>query len=75
MDRLFINEVELDLGNQTFALTLQVNDLANVQDRQFNFTNQVEVPKTRRNRIALELSDSVQSFSAIPYRKNKARLV
>ncbi len=76
MDRLFINELEMDLSPQTvIALTMQINDLAELKDRQTNFSNRFKIPKTRRNKIILQNPDTVQSATNKPYQKLPAKVV
>lgn len=74
-DRLYINEKEVDLSPDTvIALTFQINDLAELKDRQANFSNQFKIPKTKRNRLILGNADMVQSPTNKPYRKLPVRL-
>lgn len=75
-DRLFIEEREVELQPDTvIAITLQINDFAEMVDRQANYTNQFKVPRTRANREIFELVDVVQSETSLPYRKLKARVI
>jgi len=75
-DRLFIEEQEVDLTPETvISITLQVNDLGELVDRQANFTNQFKVPKTSRNRAIFESPELVTSVTTIPYRKLKAKVI
>lgn len=71
---LFINEKSLDLADATkIGVTLQANNLGELQNRQGEFTNVFKLPKTLRNRVILEHLDNISSVSLIPYRQNVAR--
>jgi hypothetical protein len=75
IDRLFIDGKECDLLEGTvIALTFQINDLAEMKDRQANFSNQFKIPMTANNREIIEDAHLVQSTSVKPYRKLPARL-
>jgi len=75
-DRLEINDFECDLDDATvIAVTSQINDLNNLQDRQAIRTNQFKLKKTIKNQIIFENIDLVTSTSLIPYRRLKAKVV
>lgn len=76
MDQLFINDIEVDLyTDTTITLNFQINDLAELKDRQANFSNQFKIPKTKRNIETLGWSNLVQSTTEIPYTRNVARVI
>lgn len=67
---IYINEKLLDLLPGTIiALTYQINDLGNLQDRQGSYSNAITVPKTNRNRSILEFAEQITSTGKSPYRK------
>lgn len=69
---LYINDRLLDLnGDTTIALTFQVNDIGELQNRQANYSNQFTIPATNNNKIALGFSNVTSSDSAYPYRKTQ----
>lgn len=71
---LFINGKLMDLGENTkIGVTLQANNLAELQNRQGDFSNIFKLPKTTNNRLYLEHLDNISSVSVIPYKKNTAR--
>lgn len=75
-DQLFIDDIEIELYPDTvIALTYQINDLAELKDRQANFSNQFKIPKTKANIAALQWSDQVQSTTDKPYRKLPAKVI
>lgn len=75
-EELYINGNLVDLSDDTvIALTKQVNDIADLESRQGDFTNKFKVPKTTRNREIFGFSQAVQSSSSIPYRKCTVKYV
>lgn len=67
---LYINERLIELSeSEPIALSYQVNDIAELADRQANYSNTFTVPDTNNNRIVLGFSNSTQSNSNVPYRK------
>jgi hypothetical protein len=75
IDRLFLNGMECDLSPSTvIALNFQINDLAELKDRQGNFSNQFKIPMTANNRAILEDAELLQSGTDRPYRKLPARV-
>jgi hypothetical protein len=75
MDELYINDVLIELENSSVSTTLQVNDLAELKDRQANYSNNIKIPITPNNIIALEMLGIIGSKSSIPYVKVVARYV
>lgn len=76
-ERLFINEIEIELSNNetAFARTLQVNDLMNLENRQSNFTKNIQVPKTPKNVQTFNWLGVVGNQSLLPYQKNTAKYI
>lgn len=74
-ERLFINDVEIDLKNNStaFARTLQVNDLVNIENRQTSYTKNIEVPKTPKNLKTFGFLGVEGNQSVFPYQKNTAK--
>lgn len=73
---LFLNDELVDLDDDTkIAVTLQANDVAELQDRQANFTQSFTLPITDKNRRIIEASEQVFSDSFLPYRQIKAKVV
>ena len=73
--RLFIlgQEIELkDIGRM--AQTKQVNDIARLDNRQTNLTNDFSVPKTAKNIRTFQDLGLVGNNSNVPYQKNDAML-
>jgi hypothetical protein len=72
MAKLIINSIEIELQpSKPIARTLQVNDIATLNNRQANFTATFSIPKTANNQKAFSLLGIVGSNSNIPYQKNE----
>lgn len=65
---------DIDDG-EVIAQTKQVNDIAEMQDRQSDFTASFKIRKTRAMRALFELSGEVGSNTNFPYTTQTARLV
>lgn len=74
IEELYINDSFIELGEASkIGVTFQVNDIANLSNRQGFFSNEFTVPKTKNNQIALEFCSGVNSSSRVPYVKNTVR--
>lgn len=68
--KLYANERLLDLfPAEPIPLTYQANNIAELENRQANFSNSFNIPDTNNNRIALGYSNLVPSNTNLPYRK------
>jgi phage tail tube protein FII len=73
--RLFILGQEIELRDTgRIAQTKQVNDIARLDNRQTNLTNDFSVPKTAKNIRTFQDLGLVGNNSNVPYQKNDARL-
>jgi hypothetical protein len=73
---LYVNDIELDLLPSTVVgLTKQVNDIAELKNRNADYTNQFKIPATARNVSAIDSVHVVPSVTRTPYRKLPAKLV
>lgn len=69
--QLYINERLIDLfPDEEIRLSYQVNNIAELANRQANFSNAFEIPDTNNNRAALGFANRVESNTNIPYRKS-----
>lgn len=72
-ERLYINGKQVDLSpSSIIAKTLQVNDISSIDDRQANFTRNIDIPKTPNNKRIFNYLGVVGNDSNIPYSKNTA---
>jgi hypothetical protein len=68
--QLYINEHLVDLSpDEPIPLTYQVNNIAELENRQANFSNTFSVPDTGNNKNVLGFSNKTESNTNIPYRK------
>jgi len=65
---LFIGDVECDLDDdEIIPVNKQVNDIAEMQDRQSDFTAQFKIRKTRAMKALFELAGEIGIDSNFPY--------
>lgn len=75
MTELFIEDQPMELSEGTvIALTRQVNDIADLQNREFDRTNSFTIPRSPSNDLVFENADLLVSDTLRPYRKLNARL-
>jgi hypothetical protein len=68
MNELYINGSLCDLSDfSIIGVTKQSNDIAELQNRQGDFTNTFKLPLTQRNLLLTGIPNDVQSNSSIPY--------
>lgn len=72
--RLYVSGSLIDIGSATIAQTYQINDLANIENRQCSFTNSFTVPDTPNNVKIFDMLGVPGNTSTAPYRKLPARL-
>ncbi len=69
-NELIVNGVSLDLKpNTVIGLTIQANDLGELQNRQGNFSNTFKLPFTEKNRQFFENAENVNSATNVPYKR------
>lgn len=67
---LYIDGRLVDLSeDEPIAITYQVNDIAELANRQASFSNTFVVPYTQGNHYVLNFSNTVQTNTRAPYRK------
>lgn len=73
---VYINDRRIYLKPSTVvALTKQINDIAEIQKRQADFTNRFTVPMTPENMIAMESLNIPGNTSTRPYKWGVARII
>ena len=75
MTELFLDGYKVELGNTTVAQTYQVNDLAEIENQQTNFTNRFKVPDTPNNVELMEQLGIPGNVSRKAYQRIPAKLV
>jgi len=74
--KLYIGDTLCDLDDdEIIPLNKQVNDIAEMQDRQSDFTAQFRIRKTRAMMALFELSGEVGANTTFPYQKQTCKLV
>lgn len=73
---LYVNDTLIDLDDsEVIPINRQVNDIAEMQDRQSDFTAGFKIRKTRAMRLLFELAGEVGSNTTFPYVKHDCKLV
>src|SRR3990172_1881987 len=70
---LYIDGKIVDMGTDKIGITLQVNDLFELKDRQANRSNQFSVPMTDNNKTIYGNIETVNSATDKPYKKLSAK--
>jgi hypothetical protein len=74
--KLYIGDTLCDLDDsEMIPQNKQVNDIAEMQDRQSDFTAQFKIRKTRAMRDLFELSGEVGINTTYPYQKKTCKLI
>jgi len=74
--RLFIGDTLCDMDeSEIVPVNKQVNNIAELQDRQTDFTTGFKIRKTRQMRELFELSGEVGANTLFPYQAQPARLI
>ena len=63
-----------DLGDDKPAMNKQANDIAELKDRQSDYSQSLKLPQTRTNCQLFGFSESVDVVTDFPYKKHKCRL-
>ena len=72
---LIIDGQRVEMGEEKIGLTLQVNDLFEMKDRQASRTNTFSTPKTDNNKTIYGNVESIKSTTVKPYRKLSAKYI
>lgn len=64
---LYINNTLIELPVNSVSQTLQINDIADIKDRNSNYSNNIKIPKTPNNIETMELLGIVGNTTRIPY--------
>lgn len=64
----------VDFGDDKPAMNFQANDIAELKDRQANYSMTLKLPTTPNNIRIFEFPTDVDSGSAFPYRNHECRL-
>lgn len=66
---IYINNLQIETYSQSFALTRQNNDIADISNRNADFSQNIKIPRTANNTIILETAGLIGRNSNVPYKK------
>lgn len=66
--------VQVDIGTDTPAMNFQTNDVAELKNRQADYSQALKLPKTPKNRMIFQNADCIDIVTDIPYQKHECRL-
>jgi hypothetical protein len=73
---LYIGDILCDMDDdEVIPINKQVNNIAELQDRQSDFTAQFRIRKTRAMRGLFELSGEVGATTDLPYQRQECKLI
>ena len=75
MEELFINSVKIELPQRSVSQTLQINDIAEIKDRNADYSNNVRISKTPNNVLTFEMLGIVGALTRLPYTKVDVKYV
>jgi hypothetical protein len=74
--KLYLGDTLCDLDDdELIPINKQTNDIAEMQDRQSDFTAQFKIRKTREMKVKFELSGETGIDTLFPYQKQSCKLV
>lgn len=72
---LYIEGEKVFLSEETqIGFTFQINDIAELKDRQSNFSTQFDVPYNDNNNRILGYANNINSASTVPYSRKNVRI-
>ncbi len=75
MVEIYVNNIRLDINENSIKQTFQNNDLGEVENRQINFTNRFKVPKTPNNKKVFDLLSVAGNNATKQYKNLPARII
>ena len=74
--RLYLGDTLCDMDDaEVVPINKQVNNIAEMQDRQSDFTAQFKIRKTRAMRALFELSGEIGATTVFPYERQECKLI
>lgn len=64
----------VDLGNNKPAINFQTNDIADLKTRQYNYSQALKIPMTKRNCWVFEGVENIDVSTSFAYAKHECRL-
>lgn len=80
MYKLYIEDLNgnwklADMGDDKPAMNCQVNDIAELKDRQASYSQALKIPMTKNNCAIFGFSDTFDVVTEFPYQKHNCRLL
>ncbi len=75
MGKLYINNIRIELPSNSISRTLQINDLAEVKDRQANYSNNIKIAKTPNNIRVMEFLGITGTKTRLQYGSVKVKYI
>ncbi|MEI8204845.1 MAG: hypothetical protein WCH34_17630, partial [Bacteroidota bacterium] len=80
MYKLYIEDLNgnwklADMGDDKPAMNYQVNDIAELKDRQASYSQALKIPMTKNNCAIFGFSDTFDVVTEFPYQKHNCRLL
>ena len=72
---IFINDSQIETYSKSFALTRQNNDIADISNRNADFSQNIKIPRTANNTKILETAGLIGRNSNVSYQKNTAQII
>jgi len=72
---LYINNLQVDLPLNEISLTAQINDIAELKDRQADYSNNIKLPKTSKNVGIMDMLGIAGNKSRKPYTEVSVKYV
>lgn len=73
--QLYINDLLVDLTDEPIPYVLQINDLAQLQSQQANYSKSFKLPLTKRNKTILGFPDDVNFNTGLVYTQQSGKYV
>ena len=79
MYKLYIEDLNgiwklADMGDDKPAMNYQANNIAELKDRQANYSQALKLPPTKNNCLIFGMSEQFDVVTAFPYQKHNCRL-
>jgi len=75
MEELYINNILVELPDNSVSQTFQINDIGELKDRQANYSNNIKIPKTPKNVATFEMLGVAGNGTRIPYENVSVKYV
>ncbi len=74
-EELYLNNEQVFLPERSVALTSQINNIAELKDRQADYSNKIKIPKTPENIVTMDMLGVAGNQSRKPYTEVSVKYV